>query len=109
MSSHSFAPRAAAGQIPLAAAPAVEESSLVSRLWLRSVVRVPGIALAYFVSGWLGLLLAIPPGYATAVWPPSGLALASALYWGWRVWPGIWLGSFLINVFVSVRAPHAQI
>jgi hypothetical protein len=34
------------------------------------------LAVAYYVSGKLGLLLALPPGYATAVFPPSGIALA---------------------------------
>ncbi len=41
-----------------------------------------GVAAAYFAAGKLGLLLAIPPGYATAVWPPSGIALAAALLAG---------------------------
>jgi diguanylate cyclase (GGDEF)-like protein len=56
----------------------------------------------YFYTGLLGLLLAISPGYATAVWPPSGIALAGILLWGPRVWPGIWLGSLLVNVWVSL-------
>jgi diguanylate cyclase (GGDEF)-like protein len=54
-------------------------------------------------------LLAIPPGYATAVWPASGIALAGLLWWGPRVWPGIWLGSFLVNVWVSLTATNAEI
>jgi integral membrane sensor domain MASE1 len=33
------------------------------------------LAAAYFVTGKLGLLLAVPPGYATCIWPPSGIAL----------------------------------
>jgi signal transduction histidine kinase/integral membrane sensor domain MASE1 len=60
------------------------------------------VALAYYASGRLGLLLAIPPGYATAVWPPSGIALAAILLGGWRLWPGIWCGSFLINVWTGL-------
>jgi diguanylate cyclase (GGDEF)-like protein len=35
----------------------------------------------FFYTGLLGLLLAVPPGYATAVWPPSGIALAGILLW----------------------------
>lgn len=42
------------------------------------------MAAAYWISGRLGLLLAIPPGYATAVWPPSGIALACLLIFGYR-------------------------
>ena len=56
------------------------------------------LATAYFVTGKLGLMLAVPPGYATAIWPPSGIALAGIIVFGWRAWPGILLGSFLVNV-----------
>jgi len=60
------------------------------------------MAAAYYVVGRLGLLLTIPPGYATAVWPASGIALAGTLLFGYRVWPGILLGSFLINLRTSL-------
>src|SRR5436309_1262492 len=60
-----------------------------------------GIAAGYFVAGKLALLLAIPPGYATAVWPAAGIALAGTLVGGYRVWPGILLGSFLVNIGTS--------
>jgi signal transduction histidine kinase len=56
------------------------------------------VAAGYYVAGRLGLLLAIPPGYASAAWPPSGIALAGLLLGGWRVVAGIFLGSFLLNV-----------
>src|SRR5918996_3345615 len=59
-------------------------------------------AVAYYIVGKLGLLLAIPPGYATAVWPASGIALAGTLLFGYRVWPGILLASFVINVGTSL-------
>ena len=59
------------------------------------------LAVVYFVAAKLSLLLAIPPGYATAVWPPSGIALAATLLLGNRVWPGVWLGAALVNYTVS--------
>jgi PAS domain S-box-containing protein len=62
------------------------------------------VALAYYATGRLGLELAIPPGYATAIWPPSGIALAAVLLWGRGVWPGIALGSFAINVATGFSA-----
>ncbi len=65
-------------------------------------------AAVYYVAGRLGLLLAIPPGYATAVWPASGLALAAVLLAGYRVWPGILLGSFLVNAYTAHDASHAE-
>lgn len=70
-----------------------------------SPARVVGGALllgtAYAVAGRLGLLLALPPGYATAVWPPTGIALAGALILGPRAGWDVWLGSFLVNLWVT--------
>jgi diguanylate cyclase (GGDEF)-like protein len=65
---------------------------------------VLGLAAAYFITGKLGLLLAIPPGYATAVWLPSGIALAGILIFGYRTWLGVLLGSLCVNVGVSFDA-----
>jgi len=62
------------------------------------------VAALYFAAAKLSLMLAIPPGYATAVWPPSGLALAAILLAGNRVWPGIWLGAALANLTVQSSA-----
>ncbi len=56
-------------------------------------------ALAYYLSGQLGLLLAISPGFASAVWPASGVALTCALLMGrFSGILGIGFGSFLINL-----------
>src|SRR5579864_1428953 len=53
-----------------------------------------GLALAYYAVGRLYLLTANPSDYATAVWPPAGIALAGFLLFGYRVWPGILIGAF---------------
>ena len=79
--------------------------NILKRGPLRYLLAVFMLAVAYGVTGKLGLLLATPPGYATAIWPPSGLALAALLVWGYRVWPGIALGSFLINLW-TVATSH---
>ena len=52
----------------------------------------------YFASGKVGLSLAFVNESATAVWPPSGISLAALLLVGYRVWPGILLGAFLVNL-----------
>jgi diguanylate cyclase (GGDEF)-like protein len=65
------------------------------------LARIVLLAAAYFLTAKLALLAAIPPGYATAVWPASGIALASVLLQGNRIWPGIWLGASLVNVTVQ--------
>jgi len=56
------------------------------------------VAAVYFLAGRLGLSLAFVHPCSTAVWPPSGIALAAFLILGYRVWPGVALGAFLVNV-----------
>ena len=56
---------------------------------------------AYIVTGRLGLLLAISPGYATAVFVPAGIAVAAAFMFGPASLPGTFLGSFLLNTWVG--------
>lgn len=70
------------------------------RSWSKHLVIVFALAALYVVTARLGLTLALPPeNKATAVWPPSGIALAAVLLVGSRVWPGIWLGAFVANVW----------
>ncbi|HEU5408077.1 MAG TPA: MASE1 domain-containing protein [Nitrospira sp.] len=73
--------------------------------WLRWVAVVLALAALYVVTARLGLMLALPPEKkATAVWPPSGIALAALLLYGHRIWPGVWLGSFLANLWDGFTA-----
>lgn len=72
---------------------------------LRSYHSVPGkialLSVLYILTGKLGLLLAVPPGYATIIWPPSGIAIAMILIHGVRLGPGVFIGSFLLNCYIS--------
>ncbi len=68
-------------------------------------VLILALAVAYFLSARLGLLLALPGGHVTPVWPPSGIALGALLLCGRRVWPGIWLGSFAANLWDFFGSP----
>src|SRR5919109_328542 len=56
------------------------------------------LPVAYVVSGRLGLLLAVPPGYATAIFPPAGIAVAAMFMAGAATLPGTFLGAFLLNI-----------
>jgi signal transduction histidine kinase len=67
---------------------------VIKRLMLMAVITG-----SYVGAAKLGFLMAIPPGNVTAVWPPSGIALAAVLLLGRHVWFDIWLGSFLANVW----------
>ena len=56
------------------------------------------LATTYFLCGKLGLQLAFLQANATAVWPPAGIALAALLIFGHRLWPGVYIGAFLVNL-----------
>src|SRR4029077_9549509 len=56
------------------------------------------LAVLYFCAGSFGLSRARVHPSASAVWPPSGIAFAALLLWGYRLWPGIFLGAFLVNI-----------
>ena len=56
------------------------------------------LTLIYFIAGKLGLSLAFLHASASPVWPPAGIALAALLLLGYRVWPAIFVGAFLVNV-----------
>ncbi|MEG4092459.1 MASE1 domain-containing protein [Microcoleus sp. Pol12B4] len=56
------------------------------------------LALAYFVTGKLAAsMLGLVKAEPSPVWPPAGIALAALLLEGRRMWPGIVLGSVLLN------------
>ena len=63
------------------------------------------VTVIYFIAGKLGLQLAFLNASASAVWPPSGLALAALLLFGYRVWPAIFLGAFLVNFTTAGNVP----
>lgn len=79
----------------------------VMKVSLRTAVQLALIAALYFAAAKLVLALAIPPGYATAVWPSSGIALAALLLLGRQFWPGVWVGAALANFTIQYSAPLA--
>lgn len=57
------------------------------------------LGLGYFLGGYVGDLIVIPPSHASPIWPAAGIALAGLIVYGWRVLPGIWLGAVLIQTY----------
>jgi signal transduction histidine kinase/CheY-like chemotaxis protein len=55
------------------------------------------LTLVYFIVGKLSLKLAFVHASASPVWPPAGIALAALLVLGYRIWPAIFIGAFLVN------------
>jgi len=70
---------------------------MTRRLYSGAAILV--FAAVYFCAAEFGLSLAFVNASASAVWPPTGIALAVLLLWGHRLWPGIFLGAFLANLF----------
>ncbi len=60
------------------------------------------IAIVYFAAAELGLSLASVHENVTPVWPPTGIAIASLLIFGVRVWPGVFLGALAANLLTSI-------
>ncbi len=56
------------------------------------------LTVVYFIAGKFGLLLASLHASASPVWPAAGIALATLLVLGYRAWPAIFVGAFLVNV-----------
>jgi signal transduction histidine kinase len=67
----------------------------------RLVAAIIGLAAFYLVAGKLGLTLAVVNSSATAVWPPTGIAIAALLLFGARLWPGVFVGAFLVNLLTT--------
>ena len=55
-------------------------------------------AIIYLIAGKIGLHLASLHASASPVWPPAGIALAAILLLGYRAWPAIFVGAFLVNL-----------
>ena len=63
----------------------------------RTLLATGILAVVYFIAGKLSLKLAFLYASASPVWPPAGIALAALLLLGYRVWPAIFVGAFLVN------------
>jgi integral membrane sensor domain MASE1 len=70
-------------------------------LYVAQVAATTGI---YVATGKLGLHLAFATHSVTAVWPPTGIALAALVLGGYRLWPAVAIGALLTNVDTGVPA-----
>src|SRR5258706_15550104 len=72
--------------------PTIAAARLRSPLWALSQVKlwiaISLVALTYASVAALCLAVAIPPGYASALWPPAGIALVAWLAYGGRARAG---------------------
>lgn len=71
------------------------------------IARIILLALVYFAAAKLGLSLAALHSNVTPIWPPTGIAIASLLIFGRRVWPGIFVGALAVNVMTDIPVGSA--
>ncbi len=67
----------------------------------RPVLIGAAIALTYVAAAEIGFRAAFVAEQVTTVWAPTGIAIASLLIWGPRLWPAIWVGAFAVNAATS--------
>lgn len=58
---------------------------------------------SYVLLGRLSLLFAISPYYVTPIFLPAGIGIAALLLYGVRLLPSIFIGSLLLNLWVSTE------
>ncbi len=66
--------------------------------WL---LRVAGLAAANCLAGRVALLLDDHTGFVSTLFPPAGISLAALVIGGYRLWPGVFLGSVCLNTLVA--------
>ncbi|WP_428420175.1 CHASE domain-containing protein [Methylibium sp.] len=90
---------------PITTSPALAAPAPVAA----SLATLALVALAYVLVGAASLQLAIPPGYASPLFPSAGIALAATLVYGWRALPTVAIGSLSVQtvVYFSGDQQHA--
>ena len=69
----------------------------------RTVLIGAAVAFTYVGAAEIGFRAAFVAEQVTTVWAPTGIAIASLLIWGPRLWPAIWIGAFAVNA--ATNAP----
>src|SRR6202795_4226696 len=74
-----------------------------TRTWFnpRYLGTLAAVAVVYFGAAKFGLSLAFSTKQVTALWPPTGIAVAALFLGGYRVWPAIYLAAFAVNALVG--------
>ncbi len=69
---------------------------------------IAALAFVYYGMAVWGLKLAFHQTNSSPIWPPSGIAFTALLIFGYRLWPGVWLGAFLANITVFMANHFAD-
>lgn len=71
------------------------------------LLKILALAMIYHLAARVGLEMAYVQINISPVWPPTGIALAALLIFGYSLWPGISLGVLLGSLFTGADFPIA--
>jgi PAS domain S-box-containing protein len=77
--------------------------------WRSDLIRSIGLGVAYYVAAQLSLRLALVGENITPLWPPTGIALVGFLLRGRRLWPGVAIAAFVVNLPISATPVAAAV
>jgi signal transduction histidine kinase len=77
---------------------------MVEKIKKNADIRIVVMAVLYYTSAHLGFLLSFPETLSSPAWPPTGIAFALIIMLGYRSWPGITIGSMVVQSVVFWRS-----
>ncbi|ACE83823.1 bifunctional diguanylate cyclase/phosphodiesterase [Cellvibrio japonicus] len=69
-------------------------TSIIGNMWPLQLA----VALAYGITGWLGLNIPLSDGNITLFWLPTGIAVAAFYRYSWTLWPGVFLAALIVSL-----------
>jgi PAS domain S-box-containing protein len=81
--------------------PRGERLVVASRITRHDVLAIVALGVLYYLAARIGLRLAVIEDNITPLWPPTGLALVAFLRYGRRLWPGVAIAAFLVNLPIT--------
>jgi signal transduction histidine kinase len=85
------------GESPVAAAAPANAATKPRSPTPRYLLTLLAVAVVYVIAAKIGLSLAFATKQVTAFWPPTGIAVAALLLFGYRQWPALLVGAFVAN------------
>ncbi len=67
----------------------------------KDLLSMAALGVVYGLTGFLSLRLALVGENVTPLWPPTGIAVVALLLFGTRLWPGIAVAAFIVNLPIT--------
>jgi PAS domain S-box-containing protein len=72
-----------------------------SDLERKDILAMAALGAIYGLTGFLSLRLSLVDQNVTPLWPPTGIAVVAFLVFGTRLWPGIAVAAFVVNLPIT--------